>query len=65
MGFMQINIGIWFFLADLKSEVRGSKGGTAIIVTHVKATSIAVFLTSLPLSVGREILESTMGSRSR
>lgn len=48
MGSMQMGVGIWFFLVDLKSEVRGSRGGIAIIMTHMKATSISMFLTSLP-----------------
>lgn len=57
MGSMQIRVGIWFFLMDLKGEVRGSRGGAAIIMTHVKATSISMFFTSLALGVGREIRE--------
>lgn len=57
MGSMQIRFGIWFFSVDLKGEVRGSRGGTAIIMTHVKATSISMFFTSLALRVGREIRE--------
>lgn len=57
MGSMQIRVGIWFFSMDLKGEVRGSRGGTAIIMTHMKATSISMFFTSLALRVGREIGE--------
>ena len=57
MGSMQIRVGIWFSSTDLKGEVRGSRGGTAIVMTHMKATSISVFLTSLALRVGREIRE--------
>ena len=53
MGSVQIKAGIWFFSADLKGEVRGSRGGTAIIMTHTKTTSM--YLTSLALGVGREI----------
>ncbi len=34
MGSMQITVGIWFFLMDLKGEVMGSRGGTAIIMTY-------------------------------
>lgn len=52
MGSMLIRVGIWFFSADLKGEVKGSIAGTAIIMTHVKATSISMFFTSLALRVG-------------
>lgn len=57
MGSMQIRAGIWFFSMDLKGEVRGSRGGTAIIMTHTKATFISTRFTSLALRVWREIRE--------
>lgn len=57
MGSMQIRVGIWFFSVDLKGEVRGSRGGTVIIMTYMKATSISMLFTSLALVVGREIRE--------
>lgn len=57
MGSVQIRVGIWFFSMDLKGEVRGSRGGMAIIMTHMKATSISMFFTSVALRVGGEIRE--------
>lgn len=57
MGSMQIGVGIWFFSMGLKGEATGSRGGRAITVTHMKATSISMFFTSLALRVGREIRE--------
>lgn len=52
MGSMQIRVGIWFFLMDLKGEVMGSRGGRAIIMTHMKAPSISMFFTSFGLEGG-------------
>lgn len=57
MGSMQIRVGIWFFSMDLKGEVTWSRGGTAIIMTHVKATAISMFFISFALGVGRKIRE--------
>lgn len=61
MGSMQIIVGIWFFLMDLKGEVTGSRGGRAIIMTRMKATSISMFFTSLALRRGRGIRERNGG----
>lgn len=57
MGSMQIKDGIWFFSVDLKGEVKRSRGGMAIITTHLKAASISMYFTSLALRVGRKIRE--------
>lgn len=61
MGSMQIRVGIWFFWMGPKGEVTGSRGGRAIIMTHMKATFISTFFTSLALRVGREIREHKGG----
>lgn len=61
MGSMQIRVGIWFFWMGPKGEVTGSRGGRAIIMTHMKATFISTFFTSLSLRVGREIRERKGG----
>lgn len=65
MGSMQIRVGIWFFSMDLKGEMTGSRGGTAISMTHVKAKSISMFFTSVALRVGREIREHKRVKESR
>lgn len=61
MGYMQIRVGIWFFWMGSKGEVTGSRAGRAIIMTHMKATFISTFFTSLALRVGREIREREGG----
>lgn len=42
MGSMQITVGIWFFLVNVKSEVTGSRGGIAINMTHAKASRLCL-----------------------
>lgn len=49
-----ISAGIWSKV-DLKGEVRRSRGGTAIIMTYMKATSISLFVTSAASVARREI----------
>lgn len=57
MGSMHIRVGIWFFSMDLKGEVTGSRGGTAITMTHIEATSMSKLSTSLALRIARDIRE--------
>lgn len=40
MGSMQIRAGIWCISVVRKGEVRRSRGGMAIIMTHVKVVSM-------------------------